>query len=112
MRSIDADALLEDIGEEPPNWIDDAYCLGQIDQYRYDVACIKASPTLEDENRRVSLWVKMTGMMPPELTGYHCCNNCDWHEHYHNKETLYPFCPNCGAKMLNGIPSKRWAVLD
>lgn len=50
-----------------------------------------------------SEWVKMTGMMIPELHGYHMCKNCEWHEDYHNRETLYPYCPACGAKMKNGI---------
>ena len=46
-------------------------------------------------------WVKMTGMMIPELHGYHECSNCGYFEDYHNREHLTPYCPHCGAKMDN-----------
>lgn len=50
---------------------------------------------------RESEWVKMHGMMIPELHGYHECKLCGYHQDYHNRETLYPFCPLCGARMKN-----------
>ena len=62
-----------------------------------------AADALELLKGKESEWVKMMGMMIPELHGYHECKNCGYHEDYHNREVLYPFCPNCGAKMKNGI---------
>lgn len=47
-------------------------------------------------------WVKLTGMMPPELFGRHLCSECDGfalHDWKHHKEQLTDFCPNCGAEM-------------
>jgi hypothetical protein len=50
-------------------------------------------------------WIKSTGMMPPEYHGHYECSVCgcyamrDWKRH---KMVLSAYCPNCGAKMLNG----------
>ena len=59
--------------------------------------------TLEKSQPKESEWVKMHGMMIPELHGYHECKLCGYHEDYHKREVLTPFCPVCGAKMKNGI---------
>ena len=61
---------------------------------------------LEKNQPEESEWVKMHGMMIPELCGYHECKLCGYHEHYNNRGTLYPFCPACGRKMKNGIQRK------
>ena len=83
---------------------DDGYEANWCDRdaiYKDALELLKAYKSKESE------WVKMTGMMIPELHGYHMCKNCEWHEDYHNRETLYPYCPACGAKMKNGIKHGR-----
>lgn len=58
---------------------------------------------LEKNQPKESEWVKMHGMMIPELHGYHECKLCGYHGDYHCRETLFPRCPVCGAIMKNGI---------
>lgn len=49
-------------------------------------------------------WIKATGMMPPEFMGGYVCSNCDnWapRDYYKTKLWLSPYCPTCGAYMIN-----------
>ena len=89
---------------------DEAYSRWVHQQYTQDklISLIgkyveNAIELLKGQEQQESEWVKMMGMMIPELHGYHECKNCGYHEDYHNREVLYPFCPNCGAKMKNGV---------
>ena len=72
----------------------------------HETASMFRRPVGEEADDSTSEWVKMHGMMIPELHGYHECLKCGYHEDYHNRETLYPFCPACGRKMKNGIQRK------
>lgn len=47
MRLIDADKLLESLGDEPEVWYDDGYMQGLLDEYRVAVEAIKSAPTVE-----------------------------------------------------------------
>lgn len=60
---------------------------------------MKYRPTIDAKPVIHAKWQKMHGMMIPELHHYHECSNCGWHEDYHNREHLSPYCPNCGAEM-------------
>ncbi len=63
---------------------------------------INATPTADVRENVHGEWVKLTGMMPPELFGRHLCSECDGfalHDWKHHKEQLTDFCPNCGADM-------------
>ena len=50
------------------------------------------------------IWVRTSGMMPPEAFGVYECSICGMTQDYHIPARLRrktPFCPWCGAK-LNG----------
>ena len=49
-------------------------------------------------------WYKPTGMMPPEHHGRHRCTVCNYLalDYRIGHEELSPYCPNCGAKMIQG----------
>lgn len=47
---IDRQAAISALGEEPEVWMDDDdYTLGQRNQWRYDVAALKAVPSVQPE---------------------------------------------------------------
>lgn len=47
MRLIDANALLDVIGEEPYNWTDSETEITELSNYRYYTALIIAAPTID-----------------------------------------------------------------
>lgn len=57
---------------------------------------------VDAEPVRHGRWYKPTGMMPPEHHGRHRCTVCDHMALYFRigHEELSPYCPNCGAKMM------------
>ena len=56
---------------------------------------------MESNKEKSGHWIKMTGMMIPELHGHYECSECGWHLHWTcsacEKEFLY--CPHCGIRM-------------
>lgn len=50
MRLIDADALLEDIGEEPMNWTNSPEEIQEYSDWKQTVAIINSAPTIEAVN--------------------------------------------------------------
>lgn len=61
MRMIDKDALLAEITKdgEPEVWGADEYAQGRLDQYRMDVAAIKAAPIVNN-------WISVKDIKPVE----------------------------------------------
>lgn len=56
------------------------------------------APAADVRKVRHGMWIKMTGMMPPEFHGHYECSECEWRGK-HDIEREYHYCPNCGAKM-------------
>ena len=105
MRAIDADALIAKCG----NW----YCEeGTEDGFIGDIKhLIDAQPTIEP--RKKGKWYEITESdcsgYDPVLAGYEdpvvgfVCSCCGYGEEKEVMgETLWNFCPNCGADMRGG----------
>lgn len=66
----------------------------------YGRRVIEELPTIESKR---GMWIKATGMMPPEFHGHYCCSECgnfaNMKPPFGNREDLSKFCPSCGARM-------------
>ena len=95
MPTIDKDALLAEITKdgEPEVWGADEYAQGRLDQYRMDVAAIKAAPVVKiDPNEPVS---------PKANDPHHWyCGACGCRLHMKLKPR---YCHKCGRKI-------KWAL--
>ena len=93
-------AAIDALGEAPEVWMDTPEEFAALNQWEYDVAAIKAVPSVQ---RKTGEWIIATGMMPPEFHGHHICSECNSFANmeppFGNREDLSKFCPNCGADM-------------
>ena len=97
---ISRQAAIDALGEEPPVWYDGEDEIAERDQWRRDVAAIKALPSAEPE-RINGHWID--AVIPNDSGGLPVivCDKCN---------TFFPlqfgdghnFCPNCGADMREG----------
>lgn len=97
MRLIDADALLEDIGEEPMNWTNSPEEIQEHSDWKQTVAIINSALTIEAEPVRHGHWViKKRHEHYPSGKEYEedFCSACNM-----RGSIEYDYCPHCGAKM-------------
>ena len=98
-RLIDANALLEDFGEEPMVWNDgEAEIQERSDWHKYRVL-VKLQPTVDAVEVVHGRWVQVICHEEFE-DGFvdrvkECCSVC----HAPNGRRMSNYCPNCGAKM-------------
>lgn len=83
---------LEALGEEPLVWTDSEGEIAERNQWRRDVAAIKALPSAQPERKR-GRWIDYTEDGYVECPFCHSATNCDG-----NKDELH-FCFSCGADM-------------
>ena len=104
-RLIDADALLEEIGEEPMNWTNSPEEIQEYCDWKQTVAIINSAPTIEAEPVRHGHW---NGWITTHWTKkyddngdpiykehtYYVCSGC-------RRRTIIKsaYCPACGRMM-------------
>lgn len=94
-RMIDADALKDYILRSVPNWSEDRETA---------LDCIANSPTIEE--RKKGKWIphneKSREYIGTVLINvqydYWLCDACGYR--VENRQPIYHFCPNCGARMV------------
>ena len=86
---------IEALGEEPEVWTDSDAEIAERNQWRMDVAAIKAVPPAQPE-RKKGRWIDYTDEGYVECPFCHSATNCD-----DNKDELH-FCFWCGARMNGG----------
>lgn len=97
MRLIDADALLEDMGEEPMNWTNSPEEIQEYIDWKQTVAIINSAQTIEAEPVRHGHWIEKDWD-----DGDYVCSACG-----HSWVTIegtpqdneMNYCPYCGAHM-------------
>ena len=102
MDLISRQAAIDALGEEPPVWHDDdAGEVAERNQWRRDVAAIRALPSAQKRGEWTEREVK-----PVRKTGIYEVQSakCSICGRYHTKPYLYFFdadnyCPYCGAMM-------------
>lgn len=95
-RLIDANALLEDFGEEPMVWNDgEAEIQERSDWHRYRVI-VKLQPTVDAVEVVHGEWEKQQGIYSCSICGKVCPYDvqADIIQYW-----TCNYCPNCGAKM-------------
>ena len=66
---------------------------------------VKLEKKIQPTSKEEAVWIKPTGMMPPEYHGHYECSSCgffamkDWRR---NRLVLTEYCPGCGKHMKNG----------
>ena len=100
-RLIDANALLEDFGEEPMVWNDgEAEIQERSDWQKYRVL-VELQPTVDAVEVVHGYWKEW--WCDEYITYFHKCSVCGWDaltkEETAHDEVLSNYCPNCGAKM-------------
>lgn len=92
MRPIDADALIEAMGEEPYVWTDSDDEIAERNQWLTDMHIIENAPTIEPKRGEWKRRIVDNGFNADWV-----CSECG----YRVKTDFvdYNFCPNCGASM-------------
>ena len=86
------DAIIEDFENSMEAWCglattDNMFLIGRIDAYEMAIATVK----YKFDKVGTGYWITKPGMM---VDNYEC-SNCQGFERF-----TYPYCPNCGAKMI------------
>lgn len=85
--------------------------IDEIRKCRFVVDAIEKIRGLPSAQPKTGKWIKLTGMMPPEFHGHHCCSECgrfaNMEPPFGNREDLSNFCPYCGADMRGEQNDKR-----
>ena len=121
-RYIDADALIEAMGEEPYVWTDSAEEIAERNQWLTDMNIIENAPTIDTVSVVRGEWELVEPRYPIEQRVYwnkeqaladtkgngaiekRRCSCCGFIKNFmgHMKDEqfkLWNFCPNCGADM-------------
>ena len=93
-RLIDANALLEDFGEEPMVWNDSEAEIQERNDWRTYTRMVQNAPTVDAVEVVHGRWERR--VVDHELPYYFVndCSICGC-----SGEDFYFYCPNCGAKM-------------
>lgn len=92
---ISRQAAIEALGEEPEVWTDSDAEIVERNQWRMDVAAIKAVPSAQPE-RKKGRWIKVSGKPAINCSA---CRYCSWSLSFEGTVKRFNFCPNCGADM-------------
>jgi len=87
---ISRQAVIEALGKEPEVWTDSDAEIAERNQWRMDVAAIKAVPSAEPE-RKKGRWIDRDHM-----PNHARCSECGFFDEWAYE---YNYCPNCGADM-------------
>ena len=85
-RLIDANALLEDFGEEPMVWNDGEAEIQERNDWRTYTRMVQNAPTVDAVEVVHGRWLEGNGRQP--------CSKCKY-----RGIKSWNYCPNCGAKM-------------
>ena len=107
MKLIDADALLEDIGEEPMNWTNSPEEIQEYIDWKQTVAIINSASTIEAEPIRHGHWEILNAHEEDcfDIKGEKTwatearCSQCGLIHSFIENHMAYAYCPECGAKM-------------
>ena len=86
-------AAIDALGEAPEVWMDTPEEFAALNQWEYDVAAIKAVPSVQRKKGKWNAHKDCEGK-----TRRITCNLCGWQSHslcWYD----YNYCPNCGADM-------------
>nr|DAE50624.1 MAG TPA: hypothetical protein [Bacteriophage sp.] len=100
-------SMADEFADHGLNWED--LTLETIRAVKVQGAAIKRiiniAPAVDAELVRHGKWQKPHGMMPPEYHHRHACSICgNWAlRDFCGRERLSLYCPNCGARMDEGV---------
>ena len=91
---ISRQQAIDALGEEPEVWNDTDEEIAERNQWRIDIAAIKAVPSAESAQKK-GKWIKDNPISLPYCSV--CGNNVIGIRGFYYQ--LTPFCPHCGADM-------------
>lgn len=87
------------------DYVDPETCSTRLDGDKFCPEIYVLQNMDTEQTDKTTIWIKPTGMMPPEHHGHYECSKCGgWamRTWYHRRMVLTPYCPWCGASMTNG----------
>lgn len=108
--TISRAAALDALGEEPPVWYDGEDEIAERNQWRRDVAAIKALPSAQTE-RKKGKWIERNPRNSPDCRLIECseCGNAyivGYNIDYDDWIDGRNFCMKCGADLRGGSNGK------
>ena len=97
---IHRQAAIDALGDEPLVWYDGEDEIAERNQWRHDVAAIKALPSADVQPVRHGKWIDGKRMGYDGVFVWHReCSECGYERKDDNIDNDTLYCPNCGAKM-------------